>query len=265
MLYAPSDIFVHQGDTLHWVVQSHDIHTVTFLAPGQTLPPFDFSPGQIFPNHPSGSTYDGLSYFNSGLMSLSASPPGFPPIPTNYDLVMGKTGTFNYYCIVHGTMMHGVVHVLPTSAKLPRNPHDVRGQISQAKAEVSSEGRELKEQAKDIAADQHIVLVGIGEMARVGMVEVVRFFPSTIKMHVGQTLTFVSMSMMPHTFSIFPPDANFDPFAPVGDGSNYTGGPFNRFVPPGGSFTLKVTAPLSTPFFCTFTDTLGMVGQLIAA
>src|SRR5215469_6616509 len=103
--YAPSDISVHQGDTLHWVVQTHDAHTVTFLAKGQTLPPFNpGDPTQLFPQ--GGSTYDGLSYFNSGLLTLSSFP-GFPPFPTTYDLVMGVTGTFDYYCLLHGVMMHG--------------------------------------------------------------------------------------------------------------------------------------------------------------
>src|SRR5262245_52790460 len=68
MAFLPGVLWINVGDTVVWTVKAGDIHTVTFLKPGQSLPPFNPNdPLQALPQ--GGSAYDGVSYFNSGIMS----------------------------------------------------------------------------------------------------------------------------------------------------------------------------------------------------
>src|SRR5712692_5431685 len=48
MAFLPGELWINVGDTVVWNVKAGDIHTVTFLKPGQTLPPFNFNdPTQV--------------------------------------------------------------------------------------------------------------------------------------------------------------------------------------------------------------------------
>src|SRR5579875_2052730 len=110
MAFYPKDIFVNVGDTVTWTIDSMEFHTITFLKAGDSEPAFN-------PNDPTqakaagGSTYDGHSYYNSGLLVSGQS----------YSLTFDTPGDFKYYCLVH-LPMRGVVHVRPAGTPYPFGP-----------------------------------------------------------------------------------------------------------------------------------------------
>lgn len=69
-------------------LSSNEPHTVTFPVAGQALPPL---PGDPFTPPIGGSTYDGSSITNSGVMNPGGS----------YSLTFTKAGTYTYMCLFH--------------------------------------------------------------------------------------------------------------------------------------------------------------------
>lgn len=97
---ANNNVTVPVGTTITWTNDSNNVpHTVTFPAAGQ--PPPGGSPDQVPPS--GGSTYDGTTLTNSGVM-----PPG-----KSYSLTFTAPGTYTYYCLFHDgpTGMIGTVTV----------------------------------------------------------------------------------------------------------------------------------------------------------
>ena len=118
MAFLPADVSIHPGDTVKWVANSAEIHTVTFLATGDTLQPYNPAT-DAGPSGPGGS-YDGISYYNSGIFATHD-----PSLPTSYSLTFPDEGDFTYYCLVHGEMMKGMVHVT-TDGSTYRPPRPTR-------------------------------------------------------------------------------------------------------------------------------------------
>src|SRR3954453_13588179 len=114
-------VAIHVGDSVRWVFSHRVVHTVTFLAPGQSRPSLEqpdpthpytgftdstgapmwfngqpsllIPPDHAFPQ--GGPSTDGTAYHNSGL-----SAPAFAP----YKLTFNKVGSFRYLCLVHPGM-----------------------------------------------------------------------------------------------------------------------------------------------------------------
>ena len=131
--FLPDTLTVRQGDTVVWYTDHGVPHTVTFLAPGQSMPetwgvalpdgtpvtpgmpPLDPSvqPRLISinrePVRPS-PTYDGQSYYSSG--QIGGEPPG--RFGTTWALTFDTPGTFEYVCILHLDVgMRGQITVTP--------------------------------------------------------------------------------------------------------------------------------------------------------
>lgn len=117
--FIPKDLDIREGDTVEWT--STTIHTVTFLEEGQdpnTLDPFATAPAK-----PS-DTYDGDSFYNSGLIG----PEGGPQAPTTFDLTFEDVGTFNYLCLLHAPLgQTGTVTVSEAPSQLPGTGGDPGG------------------------------------------------------------------------------------------------------------------------------------------
>ncbi|HKU66305.1 MAG TPA: plastocyanin/azurin family copper-binding protein [Candidatus Baltobacteraceae bacterium] len=97
---SSSNITVAVGTTITWTNESNNApHTVTFPVAGQQPP--SGPPEKVPPS--GGSTYDGTTLTNSGVM-----PPG-----GSYSLTFTKAGTYTYYCLFHDgpTGMIGTVTV----------------------------------------------------------------------------------------------------------------------------------------------------------
>lgn len=262
MAFLPGVLWVNVGDTVVWTVKAGDIHTVTFLKPGQTPPPFNpADPLQVLPQ--GGSVYDGTSYFNSGLMSNF---PGLPvPGGQTYKLTFGVTGDFTYYCLVHPSMI-AIIHVRPVGTPYPFSQQDYDRQINSGDKTILNDGQKLADRAQD-HSNSHNVTLGIGD----GLVGLMRFFPQRIVIHVGDTVTFTNRDIMePHTvtFGTFPP--NFNDFFPVGNPKAFDGSaPLNSgFIGAnpawfGTTYKVTFTKAGTYAFRCDLHDYLGMVATIV--
>src|SRR5215469_8666398 len=73
LAFLPNELWIHANDSIRWTIASTEIHTVTFLTPGQVRPPFFGVFGVPngctgTPNTPDGSSFDGSTCVNSGIM-----------------------------------------------------------------------------------------------------------------------------------------------------------------------------------------------------
>jgi plastocyanin len=215
MSFYPQVVQVHPGDTVTWTINSHEIHTVTFLAGGD-LPellipandPSDPSPLQInplaaFPVVPPGGLYDGTTFANSGILSTD---PGFG---TSFSLTFTTVGSFEYICLVHGQMMSGTIDVVPVDTAIP-SPAQVN---AQAQAEIKAAWITVppilaKARAQIVAPVKNpdgtftrTITVGYES----GSIMVMGFFPSRMTVFPGDTVVwkFSSTDNAPHTISFF--------------------------------------------------------------
>ncbi|WP_374968721.1 plastocyanin/azurin family copper-binding protein [Terrabacter sp. BE26] len=255
MAFLPGTVWINAGDRITWTANAGEIHTVTFLAKGQPLKPFDpFDPKQLRPR--GGSHYDGESYYNSGIMS-NAEAPLFPAWRT-YTLTFDETGTFTYWCLVHGTMMKGVVHVRPAGTDYPFSQEQYDRRSARHAHRIFADGLRLWV-ATALQARNRTSYLGADD----GVAMVMRFIRPVARIHVGQTVTWRNVGMAaPHTVTFGPERANI--FAPYGDPSHFSGGQLNSgIVEPGGSFTVRFTKAGTYPYICALHDNLGMMGKVI--
>lgn len=109
--FTPQGLTIGAGDTVHWKATAP--HSVTFLKPGQD-PHTLGDPFEVPVSKPS-QTYDGQSFYNSGLLAFG--PPG---APTEFDLTFPNQGTFPYLCLLHGDLgQTGTITVGATTAVSP--------------------------------------------------------------------------------------------------------------------------------------------------
>jgi plastocyanin len=260
MAFLPKDVWVNVGDTVDWTSNSAEPHTVSFLAPGQPLTDFNpFDPSQTDPQGP--SVYDGTAYVNSGIM---ATQPifVFTNPATAYHLTFTATGDFTYYCLVHGAMMSGTVHVRPAGTAYPYTQLDYnRAGNQQAQAALFA-GRNAWRQAKQAhATTGHNVQVGIdGE----GF-SVMRFVRDHTVVHVGDTVSFsVAGPGAPHTVTFGQEPPGLAILAPSGDPTHYAGGDVNSGVlAPGVPFNVTFTTVGTFHYICAIHDDMGMVGDVL--
>lgn len=257
MAFLPGTIWVNVGDRITWTAKAGEIHTVTFLAKGKMLTPFDPSdPTQLF--RQGGRHYDGVSYYNSGIMT-DESDSGFPATRT-YTLTFDKVGSFTYWCLVHGTMMKGVVNVRAAGTHYPfsQGQYDRR---SAAQAErILADGRRLWSKTAELAT-RNTVFAGADD----GVAMVMRFIKPTVHVRVGQSVTWRNEGMAaPHTVTFGPEKA--DIFAPYGDPTHFSGGQLNSgIMEPGGSFTVTFTKAGTYAYICALHDFLGMTGTVVVS
>jgi plastocyanin len=215
MDFLPDQIWIDAGDTVVWNVYSVEPHTVSFLPPGQKAGDFNFNdPMQTQPQ--GGSSYDGHSYYNSGLLAF------FSP-STQYSLTFPVTGNFTYHCLIHN-MMTGHVHVRSTGTPYPYTQAQYNQQAQQRGQQLVHDGQGLVAWAKG-KSDSHHVTVGVTD----GDAMVMLFIPGNITVHVGDTVKFIDRTPTddPHTVTFGPPPQEFPPVTPYGDPSHFAGQPFN--------------------------------------
>jgi plastocyanin len=279
--FAPAVTSINVGDTVTWRLDSTEFHTVTFLA-GQPEPEFVeggpegplLNPAAAFPA--GGTSYDGTTYTNSGLLMLSG-----PNRPT-YSLTFPRAGSYDYICIVHPGMQGRIVV----------NP---AGQQADTQATVDAR---RKDEVNSLLATQAIsvIMTNAGELpaegvtaglamgAGGGLVDVQRFFPPRVTIHAGDSLTWINRSFAPHTVTFLaggeppavivpqpqpngPPRLLLNPemFLPAGDATDYDGSGYlnSGFKEPGpqGTFTVTFSQPGTYPYLCLLHD--GMTGVVI--
>lgn len=217
MAYFPETLRIHVGDTVVWKQNTHEIHTVTFLAgaaapallipiPASPPPPppaaagaLEFNPQAAFPVPPSGSPYDGSSYANSGVMSTD------PGQPAQYSLTFTKAGTFMYECLVHGMMMSGTIEVVASKVTIPAPTVVSRQAKATISQKLASANALFGEAMSKVPAKHHnkdgtttyTVLIGWAK----GQLEQMQFFPGNLVVKQGDTVNFIlsKTNDFPHT------------------------------------------------------------------
>jgi plastocyanin len=259
MAFLPREVWVDKGDTVRWTADSAEPHTVTFLAPGTTLPdfdPFDATQTTMQGTH----RYDGTAYENSGIMATQPIFTFTDPAAT-YGLTFTRTGSFTYYCLVHGTMMKGVVHVRAAGTPYPYTQADYNRVGQHQGQELLDRGMRAWQQAKEAhPARSGQVQVGLDGMG----FSVMRFIRTHATVHVGDTVTFsVPGPGAPHTvtFGHEPPIPAV--LMPSGDPKHYAGGDLNSgVIAPGKPFVVTFTKAGTFPYICAIHDGMGMVGDV---
>jgi plastocyanin len=266
MRFLPGDITVDAGDKVTWVAKSAEIHTVTFLAggtPRTSLPEFNPADGKQVTKR-GGSVYDSAKYFNSGILTTvhtgeDAGP--LPPVPyvQRYSLTFPKAGTFTYYCLVHGVMMVGVVHVQPAATPYPYTRKQYNDQIRIQRAGLRAMGNQVRQDLTQ-RSTKHKVMMGDN-----GAVAVMRFIRRTVVIDRGQAVWFKNIGTVePHTvtFGKEPPPPAL--FAPSGNPNRYAGGNLNSgLMPPHSTFKVTFTKTGTYRYVCGLHDFMGMVGKVI--
>jgi len=261
MAFLPSDIVVNEGDTFHWQANAAEIHTVTFLAQGQSLEstqPFDpFNPAELLKQ--GGTSYDGTSYYNSGLLS-NVVVPGFPTTKS-YSLTFPNEGDFTYWCLVHGMVMKGTVHVQDAGSAYPHTQADYDKSSKAQERSIIRDGNQLDASLHQQSSN-HLVLAGGDD----GIAMVMRFVRPAVTVHVGETVVFSNTGMgAPHTVTFGTEPANV--FAPSGDPTHFSGGDLNSGIIPANAgpasmFSATFTKEGTFTYICALHDFMGMTGQV---
>ncbi len=268
MKFLPGEITIDAGDTVHWVANSIELHTVTFLDGGQpqdALP--EFNPGitsQITTQ--GGPVLQGGGDYNSGIMTTVPTGEDAGPLPpvahvASYDLTFPDAGTYTYYCLVHGAMMKGVVTVDPAGTPYPMTQAEIDHRAQLEANAIVTDGNRLRAETNRMAAmaGPHTVMVGNDDMNAMLM----RFVHQRVTVPVGGTVTFTNPGMGgPHTvtFGEEPPGPALEAYVPA---ASYGGGNLSSFIPGHLDFKVTFTEPGTYHYICALHDVQGMVGTVV--
>ena len=96
LAFLPNEIWIHAGDSISWTFAVDEIHAMTFLASGQTRPPFPVGcPGFSA----SGAMFDGST--------CVTTPP--TTVGGTFTVLFPTAGNYKLVCLVHADMT-GTVH-----------------------------------------------------------------------------------------------------------------------------------------------------------
>ena len=205
--FYPKVATIHVGETVTW--QFRGFHTVTFAGPKRPYPflgpaggkqptvkdaagqPFwwsgkapilGVSPLSILPQGGAAITSPG-EIRSSGLLRIFQSTQKRPPAP--YLLTFTKAGTYHYQCAVH-TAMRGIVRVLPATSTTPSAATQAQVGTVELKKTVADARRldRIKPAAK--------LRVSVGAGDKATGAEIAKFFPGTLSVNTGDTVTFAN-------------------------------------------------------------------------
>lgn len=281
--YLPARIKVKVDTPVTWTWKGTiEPHSVTFLKPGQQLPP-PGDPSVFGPTPPTGP-YDGTTFVNSGLQPLGPAP------ATPFTMSFSKPGKFSYYCVIHPTMV-GQIDVVASGKTDSKKAVTALG-AAQAKKWIKEGTAAKKKLVK--TANRSIKnsdgtktwLIQMGKTTK--HTDVLAFAPTPKKVKAGDSIQFINNSEAPHTGTFAgkqPPITN--PSDPQTD--NPAPGPspqtlnstdlFNTgLIPPNASsgpdsppppkavrsYTYVVPAAGTYPYYCILHTLSGMGGEIRA-
>jgi plastocyanin len=297
LAFLPNELWVHTGDSIRWQFVTDEIHTVSFLTPGQIRPTYVIGcPGTG--TTPDGSSFAGAICVNSGTLVTGQS----------YTVDFPAAGNYRLVCLVHANMT-GTIHVLNPWEILPHDQAYYDREAEKEARQLLSDGSRL--QARGVAAatrdsdddddahhDEHgggtaAVTAGISEVVSTTgggshSVTVMRFMRETVVVHVGDTVEWTNFGpVVQHTVTFgaepadpAPPSAGVT-VAPDGARHAFINSPSDnvhsgyltpeRQERPGLTqqpsaqirFRATFTQPGLFKYICTLHDELGMVGQVI--
>ena len=287
------EITVDVGDQVRWTQNADELHTVTFLAPGQTrndVPLFTFTSdfSNIVPNltalAPQGdpTKFDGTALTSSGAFPVPGAPPG---PPHQYTVTFTKAGDYDYVCLVHATMS-GTIHVRASGTPYPQTQaqYDLQAHILQAQRLGQTTALAAQGLAAAVSSGGTRVTAGIGQLFNTGSFAVLRFEPDKKLIHAGEKVTWTNLDPeTPHTvtFGTEPPGGPLGAYPPSGtDGPGHatisspsqsvsSGFVLNGLPPPtpplpphSDTFSVTFTQPGVYPYICALHDDLGMKGVI---
>jgi plastocyanin len=299
--FFPGTVTIHVGDTVHWIQNTNEIHTVTFLGggaapdlviPGPQAPPdvpspFILNPAAITQVAPPGGLGDLTTFVNSGLMGRE------PGQYRTFDLRFTAVNVYDYICLVHGQMMVGTVKVVPKNVWVP-SPWQTRArgyyQIARQRAKAPAVVREAIGQIKPATKNPdgtwtHYVQIGYSK----GQIDLMRFFPRHTLVRPGDTVVWQMSATnkdAPHTVTFLngnpePPLVTLagTPTLPyISAGVFFSSQPAPKLTRTGlyssglmfpgvgpGTFTEVIgnITPGWLPYLCLLHDTSGMKGTLV--
>lgn len=255
--FLPGHLYVNAGDKVTWKANAIEIYTVTFLADGQSLAstqPFEPTNPQHIRKQ-GGRVYDGHSYFNSGVLS-KASDTGFKEAE-KYTLKFPDAGEFSYYCLVHGRVMKGTVHVREAGSDYPYTQSQYDRQSKQREREILRNGQAQWEVARD-QANKHVVITGTDN----GTAMLMRYERPKIVVYVGESVAFVNTGVSaPRTVAFGKEPA--DPFEAIGDPAAFTNGDLNSgLIAPRSAYVVTFNKAGKFEYRCALRGYLGTVGKV---
>jgi plastocyanin len=197
--FLPAKISVEANTPVQWEWNGTEPHSVTFLAPGQTLPDPGSDPSLFGPTPPTGP-YDGSSFVNTGLQPLG------PTAPEPFELTFSKAGTYSYHCVIHPQMV-GEVTVVDAGGKVD-TPADVANRRAEESAKWLAEGQAAKadlmaEKPASKKNDDGSTTWTVHMGASTAHTDILAFAPTPVDVKAGDTVTFLNSSGAPHTASFF--------------------------------------------------------------
>ena len=250
MSFLPGSITIDQGDSINFVANSAEIHTVSYGTP--PVPPTtvnnvlaDAVPrvgGPVFnPN---------AQWTNSGIITTMPSPE-FPSV-TSYVQTFTTRGNFTFYCLIHGQMMSITVHVHGPHASYPHTQAYYDQQAEERTEQIIADGKDLWEDTADKATPTH-VYVGASD----GMAMIMRYIWPRHVVQPGTTVTFdmsANQTVEPHTVTFTTLQQN---------GKLVDSGTMLPAIAGGPStFSVTFTQSGTWNYFCQFHDGMGMVGSV---
>jgi len=284
LAFLPNEIWIHSGDSITWSFPANEIHTVTFLMPGQVRPNrFTGCSNGAQPDGrtPDFSVYDGTACVNSGIRTTDDG--------QTYTVVFPVTGNFKLVCLAHPNMT-ATIHVLALLTALPHDQAFYDKQAVLERADVLSDAMASAHKhshSNDITAGVgHIMGTGGGTQTS----SVMRFMDATKVIHVGETVEWTSAeAVTSHTITFGPeppPNNQILPSANVtvdADGVRHasisspsdavhsgfiTESPQDRIGLPQAPlsatrFRVTFTQPGVYHYICVLHDELGMAGVVV--
>lgn len=293
--------FVHPGDDV--LFTPVDAHTITFnpiRVPG--VPTFAYADPN-FPSGPTGSTLtfanrSGGALLNSGLIATPGL--GGPPSLSSFTLHIGADAagvssdddagtTFQFFCMLHRDMT-GFITVLPRASKLPFTELQNQARAQRAmQADLARGSRALREAGSDVEDTQVAAGLGVASVQGAGADLILRFAPATIKVNVGQSVTWTNRDPNEAHTVTFGAEKPGPPGAPPGFlpyGGNVINSETDQansgflisqglidylnassLFPPGFVITRQVTYTFTKPgtyhYICALHDNFGMTGTVI--
>jgi plastocyanin len=248
LAFLPNEFWIHAGDTIRFHFAAAELHTVSFLKPGQTRPPafsnFGIN-GGVFIGCP-GTTPDGSSVTGAACVTSDIGVAG-----KSYSVSFPNTGNFKLVCLVH-VRMTGAIHVLPLSETLPHDQTFYDREAAAERTGLLSEANALNGDgnAKTLETSANAVTAGLAAIHSNGggsqSVAVMRFFGERIFVRVGDTVEWTNRA------------------TPAAHTVTFGIEPFND-VPPSPGITLDEDgarhAVLSSPNQSVNSGLIGVLGQ----
>ncbi len=216
--FMPWNVTIPAGHTLNFVFSSDEPHTLTFLS---AVSPPPAGPPPFWPaNVRSGDTvsYDGSQFINTGIQERG----------TRLAVTFPQVGHFGYFCAIRPGMA-GAVDVVPAGqpyttqsegwVQAEQENRTILGLVPTARQQGLAGHRQVSRPDGTVLWE---VQVGSVVRAPSGYLELLEYFPPTVRIRAGDTVRWKAQT--PHTVTFLPPgQPPFDPFEtpPTKPSQNY--------------------------------------------